>query len=39
MSADGKTMWLLYSGLGAGNYAFCMKKATLELAPNVRVAK
>jgi hypothetical protein len=39
MSADGKTMWLLYSGLGAGNYAFCMKKATLELAPKVRVAK
>jgi hypothetical protein len=34
MSSDGKTMWLLYSGLGAGNYAFCIKKATLELAPD-----
>lgn len=33
MSSDGRTMWLLYSGLGAGNYAFCLKKATLELAP------
>jgi hypothetical protein len=39
MSADGKTMWLLYSGLGAGNYAFCMKKATLELAPEIRVGR
>lgn len=33
MSADGKTMWLLYSGLGGNNYAFCLRKATLELAP------
>lgn len=32
MSADGKTMWLLYSGLGAGNYAFCIRKAALEVA-------
>jgi hypothetical protein len=33
MSADGQTLWLLYSGLGAGNYAFCMKKATLQIGP------
>jgi hypothetical protein len=32
MSKDGKTMWLLFSGLGGGNYAFCLRKATLELA-------
>ena len=32
MSRDGKTMWLLYSGRGA-NYAFCLKKATLDLTP------
>lgn len=32
MGADGKTMWLLYSGLGANNYAFCLKKATIELS-------
>jgi hypothetical protein len=31
MSADGKTMWLLYSGLGGNNYAVIVKKATLEL--------
>ncbi len=34
MSADGKTMWLLYSGLGGNNYAFCLRKATLVLAPH-----
>jgi hypothetical protein len=33
MSADGKTMWLLFSGLGGNNYAFCLRKATLELSP------
>ena len=33
MSPDGKTMWLLYSGLGGNNYAFILKKATLDLAP------
>ncbi len=32
MSADGKVMWLLYSGLGGNNYAVIVKKATLELA-------
>jgi len=32
MSADGKTMWLLYSGLGGNNYAFCLRKATLGLS-------
>jgi len=32
MSADGKTMWLLYSGLDCGLYTFCVKKATLEVA-------
>ncbi|MCL4402346.1 MAG: DUF4185 domain-containing protein [Acidobacteria bacterium] len=30
MSRDGGTMWLLYSGLDGGLYAFCLKKATLE---------
>ena len=34
MSADGKTMWLLYSGLDCGLYSFCMKKAILEIAPS-----
>lgn len=33
MSADGRTMWLLYSGLGGNNYAFILRKAALELAP------
>lgn len=33
MSADGRTMWLLYSGLGGNNYAFCLRKATLKLTP------
>jgi hypothetical protein len=33
MSADGKTMWLLYSGLEGGNYTVVLRKATLELAP------
>ena len=35
MSADGKTMWLLYSGLGANNYAFVLRKATLGVAAQV----
>lgn len=30
ISADGKTMWLLYSGLDCGLYSFCLKKATLD---------
>ncbi len=30
MSSDGRTMWLLYSGLDGGLYTFCLKKATLE---------
>lgn len=33
MSADGRTAWLLYSGLDGGLYTFCLKKATLEVAP------
>ena len=33
MSRDGKTMWMLYSGLGGNNYAFILRKATLDLAP------
>jgi len=33
MSADGKTMWLLYSGLDCGLYSFCVKKAILQSAP------
>jgi hypothetical protein len=32
MSQDGRTMWLLFSGLGGGNYAFCLRKATLDVA-------
>ncbi|MEK7407584.1 MAG: serine hydrolase [Acidobacteriota bacterium] len=30
MSRDGRVMWLVYSGLDGGNYAFCLRKATLE---------
>jgi hypothetical protein len=33
MSADGRTMWLVFSGLGGGNYRFCVRKATLTVAP------
>ena len=32
MSKDGKTMWLLFSGLDGGYYSFCLKKATLEVS-------
>lgn len=32
MSRDGRTLWLLFSGLGGGNYAFCLRKAELEMA-------
>jgi hypothetical protein len=32
MSRDGKTMWLLFSGLDGGYYTFCLRKATLALA-------
>jgi hypothetical protein len=31
MSADGKEMWLLYSGLDGGLYEFCVKKVKLEV--------
>ena len=31
ISPDGKTMWLLYSGLDCDLYSFCLKKATLDL--------
>jgi len=34
MSSDGKTMWLLFSGLDGGYYSFCVRKATLEIAEN-----
>lgn len=37
MSADGKTMWLLYSGLGAGNYGFCMRRAAVEVIQRKRM--
>ena len=30
MSPDGRTLWLLYSGLDGGLYTLCLKKATLE---------
>jgi Domain of unknown function (DUF4185) len=33
MSRDGRTMWMLYSGLGGNNYAFILRKGTLDLAP------
>jgi hypothetical protein len=32
MSSDGKTMWLLFSGLDGRFYTFCLKKATLEIS-------
>ena len=32
MSADGRTMWLLFSGLDGGYYTFCLRQARLELA-------
>ncbi len=31
VSADGKTMWLLYSGLDCDLYSFCVKKSVLEV--------
>ena len=30
MSSDGRTMWLLFSGLDGGYYSFCVRKASLE---------
>jgi len=30
MSKDGKSMWLLYSGLDGGNYAFCLRRVVLK---------
>ncbi len=33
MSPDGRTLWLLYSGLDGGLYTFCLRQATLEVAP------
>ena len=33
MSPDGKGMWLLYSGLDCDLYGFCLKRATLQIAP------
>ncbi len=35
MSSDGRTMWLLFSGLDGGYYTFCLLKATLEIAPEI----
>jgi hypothetical protein len=32
MSLDGRTMWLLYSGLDGDLYSFCLKKATLRVS-------
>ncbi len=32
MSDDGRTMWLLFSGLDGGYYSFCLRRATLEIA-------
>jgi hypothetical protein len=32
MSRDGRTMWLLFSGLDGGYYTFCLRKATLRSA-------
>ncbi|HSZ57029.1 MAG TPA: DUF4185 domain-containing protein [Tepidisphaeraceae bacterium] len=31
MSRDGRTMWLVFSGLDGGYYTFCLRKATLKL--------
>jgi hypothetical protein len=31
MSRDGKTMWLLYSGLDCDLYGFCLKRASLKI--------
>jgi hypothetical protein len=33
ISADGREMYLLYSGLDGGLYTFCLKKATLDVEP------
>jgi hypothetical protein len=38
MSSDGKTMWLLFSG-DDSFYAFCVKKATLEISPSANRSK
>ncbi|KPL08105.1 hypothetical protein AMJ85_08825 [candidate division BRC1 bacterium SM23_51] len=32
MSGDGKTMWLLFSGLDGGYYTLCVRKATLKIS-------
>jgi hypothetical protein len=32
MSRDGRTMWRVFFGLGGGNYAFCVRRATMEIA-------
>jgi hypothetical protein len=34
ISSDGKTMWLLYSGLDCGLYSFCVRKATMSVTGN-----
>jgi len=31
ISSDGRTMWLLFSGLDGAYYTFCLKKVTVEL--------
>ena len=36
MSADGKSMWLLFSGLDGRYYTFCLRKATLDIATPAR---
>jgi hypothetical protein len=36
MSADGRNLWLLYSGLDGDLYTFCLKKATLVVAPSTK---
>ncbi len=33
MSADGKTMWLLFSGLDGADYTFCLRRAALSNKP------
>ena len=39
MSPDGRTLWLLYSGLDGGLYTFCLKQATLVIGSGTSSAR
>ncbi len=39
MSADGRTMWLVFSGINAAVYGFCVRRATIETASRAGKAR